>query len=123
MPPSQYLGCVPPWREASQNTGTQELSYEAPRIDPILSGYDPRRDMQYCHNVTFPPVTVSPVSFTRILSKLTDLFLQDGAAQHYGGSIPGPVAYHQGNPIWGGRNPHGPLFATVSVALGSSKPC
>lgn len=64
-PPSQYLGCVPPWREATnQHTGTQELRYEAPRVDQIPSGYSPRRDTQYSHEVTFPPATVGLVSST-----------------------------------------------------------
>ena len=123
MPPSHYLGCVPPWREVIQHTSTQELRYEAPHVDQIPSGYDPRRDMQYCHNVTCPPITVSPVSFTVILLKVTDLFLKDGAAQHYRGSMTGPIAYHQGDTTWGGQNPHGPPFAAVGIALGSSKPC
>ncbi|KAN0131549.1 hypothetical protein V8E53_010657 [Lactarius tabidus] len=91
-PPSHYLGCVPPWRDASQHTGThwQELRYEGPRADQITSGYDPRRDTQYSHNVTFPPATA------------------DGAPHYYGGGIPGPVAYHQG---WPSRNAHGPPLA------------
>ena len=71
-PPSQYLGCVPPWRD-SQYTGTQGPRYEAPRIDRIPSGYDPRRDLQCCNDITFPPASVSLVSFIEILLNLTNL--------------------------------------------------
>ena len=70
---TQCLSCVPPWREASQYTGTQELRYEAAHVDQTPAGYYPRRDTQYFHNVTFPPATVSSVALTEILLKLTNL--------------------------------------------------